>query len=56
MKSLMLEKDKIIQRNIIKDIRNFFRLKKENKAIKGRIIKDIRNLFNHNEEDYYKPV
>ena len=27
--------------NIIKDVRNLFKLKKENKAIKDRIIKDI---------------
>ena len=28
------------EENIIKDIRNFFRLKKETKAIKDRILKD----------------
>ena len=38
----------------IKDIRNLFRLKKENKLIKDRILRDIRNLLEH--EDYYKPV
>ena len=32
MKSLRLEKDKKIEDNIIKDVRNIFRLKKENKA------------------------
>ena len=38
----------------IKDIRNLFRLKKENEAIKCRVITDIRNLFEHDEkEDYY---
>ena len=38
----------------IKDIRNLFRLKKENEAIKCRVIRDIRNLFEHDEkEDYY---
>ena len=44
--------------NIIKDVRNFFRLKKENEAIKDKIIRDIRNLFQleKKEEDYYKPV
>ena len=42
--------------NIIKDIRNFFRLKKENKAIKDGINRDISNIFQHEEEDYYKPV
>ena len=39
-----------------KNIRNLFRLKKENKAIKKKKIKDITNLFEHEEEDYYKPV
>ena len=38
-----------------KDIRNEFRLKKENKAIKNWVIRYIRNLFEH-EENYYKPV
>ena len=40
---------------VIKDVRNPFRLKKENEAIKDRIIKDIKNLF-ESEENYYKPV
>ena len=30
---------------IINNIRNPFKLKKENEAIKDRIIRDIRNLF-----------
>ena len=51
-----LEKDEKIEDNIIKDVKNLFRLKKENEAIKDRIIRDIRNLFQHEEEDYYKPV
>ena len=34
----------------VKDIRNIFRLKKENKAIKNRIIRDSRNLFNKEEK------
>ena len=50
MKSSRLEKD-----NIIKNVKNLFRLKKENKAIKNRIVRDIRNLVEH-EEDYYKPL
>ena len=29
--------------DIIKDVRNIFRLKKENEAIKDRIIRDIKN-------------
>ena len=37
------------------EIRNLFRLKKENEAIKGRIFRDVKNLFEQ-EEDYYKPV
>ena len=41
-----------------KDIRNLFRLEKETKAIKDRMIKDIRNLCwnKEEEESYYKPV
>ena len=39
-------------KNIMKGIRNLFRLEKETKGINGRIIRDIRNLF----ENYYKPV
>ena len=41
MESLRLEEE-----NIIKDIRNIFRLK----------IFFFRNLFEHEEEDYYKSV
>ena len=33
----------------IKDIRNLFRLKKENTEIKDKIIIDIRNLFKHRD-------
>ena len=48
---------KEIDNNTIKDIRNLFRLEKENKAIKDRIIRDIRNLVEHEEEEnYHKPV
>ena len=36
---------------MINDMRNLFRLKKENEAIKDRVIGDIRNLFDH--EDKY---
>ena len=46
---------KEIHDTAVEDIRNLFRLKKENKATKNRIIRDIRNLFEH-EEDYHKPV
>ena len=41
--------------NIIKHIRNLFKLKKEKKTIKDRIIRDIKTLFEQ-EDDYYKPV
>ena len=40
----------------IKDVRNLFRLKKENKTTKNRIITDVRNLFEHEGEGYNKPV
>ena len=36
--------------NIIKNIRNLFKLKKENNTIKDRIIRDIRTLFEQQEE------
>ena len=45
-------KAKNSQDNIIKYLRNLFRLKN---TIKERIIKNIRNLFEL-EENYYKPV
>ena len=32
------------EKNIIKSIRNIFKLKKENESIKNRIIRDIRTL------------
>ena len=37
--------------NIIKDIRNIFRLEKETTAIKDGILRDIKNLFGHEEEN-----
>ena len=43
------------EENIIKSIRNHFKLKKENEAIKDRTIRDIRTLFKQ-EDDYYKPI
>ena len=33
------------EENMIKSIRNIFKLKKENEAIKDRTIRDIRTLF-----------
>ena len=45
------------EENIIKGIRNPFRLEKETKAIKDRILRDIKNLFEHEEEEkYHKPA
>ena len=43
---------KQLEENVIKSIRNFFKLKKENEAIKDRIIRDIRTLFEKEEKDY----
>ena len=43
------------EENIIKSIRNIFKLKKGNEAIKEKIIRDIRTLFKQ-EDDYHKPV
>ena len=44
----VLEKDKKIEHNVIKYLRNLFNLKKE---INDNIIKDIRNLFNLKKEN-----
>ena len=71
MNLLRHEKDKI-EDNIVKDVRNLFKLKKEiddiflrnlfgieteNESSKGNIIKDIRNLFELEiKEDFYQPV
>ena len=43
------------EENIIKSIRNLFKLKRETKTIKDRIIRDVRALFEQ-ENDYYKPI
>ena len=52
-----MESSGLKEEKIIKDLRNLFRLKKENKVMKGRRPRDIRNLFEHEEEEnYYKPV
>ena len=45
MKSSWLEEDKNIEDNLIKDVRNFCRLKKLKKEINDTTTKDIRNLF-----------
>ena len=45
------------EENVIKDIRNLFRVETETKAIKDRLLGDINNLFEHkDEENHYKPV
>ena len=42
-------------KTILRDIKNVFRLEKENKAIKDIILRNIRNLFeNKEEENFYK--
>ena len=41
---------------VTQDIKNFFRLKKENKTIRDWIIRDIKNLFGQEKEHYYKSV
>ena len=52
MKTLSLEEE-----NIIKDMRNLFKLEKETIASQNRKIRDIKNLFVHKEEEnYYKLV
>ena len=47
MKSSRFEKDKKIEGNIIKDVRNLFRLKKE---IDDTTVKDIKNIFKLTKE------
>ena len=54
-KPSQLKIQKQTEDNIIKSIRNPFKLKKENKAIKDRIIRDIRTLFDQ-DGDHYKPI
>ena len=36
----------------MKDIRNLFKLEKENKAIKEKVIEDIKTPFEQQEEQY----
>ena len=40
----------------MKNIRNIFKLKKEDKTIKDKILSDIRNLFELKNEYYYKLI
>ena len=68
----MMENPRLEEENLMKDIRNLFRLRKEllykatrnlsrqekeTKAINDRILREIENLFEHEEEEsYYKQV
>ena len=45
MKSSRLEEDKNMEENIIKDVRNLFRLRKLKKETNDAVIKGIRNHF-----------
>ena len=46
-----------IEDRILRDIKNVFRLEKENEVIKDIILRDIRNLFEDEEEgNYFKQV
>ena len=54
-KPTKLKKQKQSENNVIKNIRDLFKLKKENKAIKDRIIREeIMALFEQQEEHHYK--
>ena len=53
--SKFVERKKESEENIIKSIRNIFKLKIENVAIKERIIGDVRTLLKQ-ENAYYKPI
>ena len=47
----------VAEDNIIKDIRNLFKLrKKKDNDIKDKIIRDIRFLLETEEGDYYEPI
>ena len=56
VKTVYGDRKKKSEENIIKSIRNLFKLKKENQAIKDRIIRRIRTLFEQEEKDYYEPI
>ena len=53
--TVMHRKKQSEEDNIIKNVRNLFKLKKEIETSKHRIIRDNRNLF-EKEDDYYKPI
>ena len=52
-KASILKKQKQCEDSLFKNIRNLFRIEKENKAINDIIIRDIKTLFEQQEEDYY---
>ena len=43
---------KQLEFNVNKNVRNLFKLGKENETIKNRMIRDIRNFFQQEKEDY----
>ena len=51
MKSSKLVEDKNIEDNIIKDVKNLFRLKKLKQETSDTAIRDIRNLFRLKKEN-----
>ena len=51
VKTVYWDGKKKSEENIIKSIKNLFKLKKENKAIKHKIIRDIKTLFK--QKDLY---
>ena len=55
VKTVYGDGEKQLEENIIKSIKNLFKLKK-NEAIKDIIIRDIRKLFEQEEKYYYKPI
>ena len=46
---IIMESLSFDEENMIKNIRNLFRLERETKEIKDRILKDIKNHFEHEE-------
>ena len=44
------------EENMIKNIRNLFKLEKENQAIKDKTMRDIKTFFEQQKAEYYKPV
>ena len=47
---------KFEEENIMKNIRNLFKLKNKNETMKGRTFRYMKTLSERQEEDYYKPV